>query len=309
MINMYGTDYYSKIGQIIKELRIKSNLTKTELSNGICSPSYISRIENGERCPNWVVLRQISNKLGVSSEYLFRAIESPNTLHIQQLINNIKFYVERYDFYNIYKLLNEEEKNKSSYTIEELPKRDFQIISSAKCIANSMLNNKYDWGINELSKIINSTYIEGKNPNYTEFSLMFTYGFFLSLNKQEDDAYKYLIKLKEYMKNIQHFSSYSIFPRFYMHLAIACIDIGNFGEAFTYLESAIDYCRKYNIHSVLRELYYLKSEIYYYLKNENESKYWFNQSLTLHKIIKYSDTEFFDLLVKDRMIKREKMQK
>lgn len=302
---MYGINYYSKIGQIIKELRIKNNLTKTGLSDGICSVSYISRIESGERCPNWVVLRQIANKLGISSEYLFRAIESPYALYTQQLINTLGFYIDRYDFYNIYKLLNEEEKNKRSYTIEEIPLRDFQIISSSKYICDSFLNSKYEWGINELNKLINLTYVEGKIPNETEFTLMFTCGFFLSLNKQHDAAYDHLIKLKKYLKNIPYFSPLVLHPMYYMHLVIACIDIGNLGEAFKYLESAIDYCKKHNIHSILRELYYLKSEIYYYLKKEKESKYWFNQALSLHNIIKYSDTEYFNFLVEERMRKRE----
>ncbi|CAH2213401.1 protein of unknown function [Tepidibacter aestuarii] len=41
------------------------NMTKTQLTNGVCSISYITRIEKGERCPTSVILRQITTRLGV----------------------------------------------------------------------------------------------------------------------------------------------------------------------------------------------------------------------------------------------------
>ena len=89
---MNEPNYYLQIGEVIKGLRLKKKMTKTQLANGICSISYITRIENGERCPTSVILRQITNKLGVTPEYLFRAIESPCALDVQELLNKLFIY-------------------------------------------------------------------------------------------------------------------------------------------------------------------------------------------------------------------------
>ena len=123
---MESTDYYIKIGPYLKELRKKNNMTRSQLAEGICSVSYITRIENGDRCPSSVILRQLTNKLGITPEYLFRAIESPASLHVQELLDQIFIYIEMHDFNNIYKLVNEKKKN--------FMKHQFMICRSSKLL-------------------------------------------------------------------------------------------------------------------------------------------------------------------------------
>ena len=47
MIDTYSNNK-KLIGSIIKFNRINNNISQKELSRGICVPSYLSRIENGE---------------------------------------------------------------------------------------------------------------------------------------------------------------------------------------------------------------------------------------------------------------------
>ncbi|PAB55548.1 helix-turn-helix domain-containing protein [Anaeromicrobium sediminis] len=293
---MQESNYYLKIGEHIKELRQKQNMTKTQLADGICSISYITRIEKGERCPTSVILRQITNKLGITPEYLFRAIESPGSLQVKELIDELYINVERHDFKNIYKLITETELDVKSI-------HDIQVIKMFKCFSMTMLNENYQWGMDEIKKLLDLTYTEGKNPTDTEFGLMLLYGFFLSLNNENEKAYTHLLNMKKYISHMNFLHSHAIIPRFYMHLICVCLDISKLKESSKYLDYSIDYCKKHNTHVILPELYFLKSELYYHLKKDREFKIWYNEALRLYKLIKHSDDEYFNTFVQDRLKK------
>jgi len=295
---MEGTDYYIKIGQTIKELRLKKNITRKQLADGICSISYISRIENGGRCPTSVILRQITNKLGISPEYLFRAIESPASLHVHELLIKLFLNIERNDLKNIYNLMIEEEKRLCAKSVH-----DIQILKTFKCVSEMMLTKNYKAGIDESKKILDLTYIKGNSPTDIEFSIMFSYGVFLLLDNQKKEAYNHLIDIKKYIDNIKFLHTYAMLPRFYMHLISVCLDLSLLEQSFSYLDFAIDYCKEYNTHAVLRELYFLKGELYYRLNKKKEFEIWYDKALTLNELIKKSDDEYFNTFVEDRLKK------
>ena len=53
------------IGSIIKLNRINKNISQKQLSKGICVPSYLRRIENGELLPSEDVISVIFDRLGL----------------------------------------------------------------------------------------------------------------------------------------------------------------------------------------------------------------------------------------------------
>lgn len=295
---MNGPNYYLQIGEVIKELRLKHKMTKTQLADGICSISYITRIENGERCPTSVILRQITNKLGITPEHLFRAIESPSALDVKELLNQLFIYIERSNYKGIYDLIKIEEKRLEIKSIHDL-----QIVKGLKCASHTMLTKKYQLGIIELKNIIELTYTEGSNPTDMEFAFMYTIGFFLLLNNQSQEAYFHLKKLEKYIAKINFLHIHAIIPKYYLHLITACIDTSNFEDSFSYLDFSINYCKKHNTYAVLPELYFLKAELYYRSKKEKEFKIWYDKALKLHELTKYSDDEYFNTFVENRLNK------
>src|SRR6478672_843068 len=58
------------VGARLKRLRIQRGLSQRDLSSPGVSYAYISRIEAGARTPSVKALRKLSQKLGVSVEYL-----------------------------------------------------------------------------------------------------------------------------------------------------------------------------------------------------------------------------------------------
>jgi transcriptional regulator with XRE-family HTH domain len=59
------TDLEDKsVGQIIKELRLKNDLSQAKLSEGICSIQHLYRLEQGKRLPSAYLLKLLSERLG-----------------------------------------------------------------------------------------------------------------------------------------------------------------------------------------------------------------------------------------------------
>ncbi|WP_017185841.1 helix-turn-helix domain-containing protein [Alkalibacillus haloalkaliphilus] len=92
----------TNIGAFIQYYRTKSGFTQKELANGICSISYLSKIENGTIEPSHDVIMSLCDKLNAPYEDLI-SVENED-------LND--------DIYNLYKLIAKKNFNeaKSSYS-------------------------------------------------------------------------------------------------------------------------------------------------------------------------------------------------
>lgn len=52
------------VGQVVKKERVQSRITQEELSDGICTPSYLSRLENGQVNPSPEIVKLLLERLG-----------------------------------------------------------------------------------------------------------------------------------------------------------------------------------------------------------------------------------------------------
>ncbi|GAF81299.1 unnamed protein product, partial [marine sediment metagenome] len=59
-----------KIGERIRQIRIHQGLTQTELIKGICSNTYISKIESGQTKPSDSFILKVAKVLDVEPEFL-----------------------------------------------------------------------------------------------------------------------------------------------------------------------------------------------------------------------------------------------
>lgn len=83
---------YLALGKRIREERLKLNLTQERLAESIdVSNSYIGQIERGERSLTLETLIKITNRLGVTIDYLLKesiSIEDENIMNqLKQLFN------------------------------------------------------------------------------------------------------------------------------------------------------------------------------------------------------------------------------
>lgn len=72
---------FQEIGVFIKKRRKDLNLTQDIISNGICSVSYLSKIENGQISPNEYFVKEIMTKLEIEEDFLNKNLEDKSYLN------------------------------------------------------------------------------------------------------------------------------------------------------------------------------------------------------------------------------------
>lgn len=295
-------DYYLKLGEVIENLRDSKNMTRKELSQGICSYSYISRIEAGQRSPNPIILRQISNRLGVNVEYLFRCVESPNAVEIQMTLNRLNSNYRRNDYQGIKKILESQDKE-----IKFALRKDYQAFNFYRIICDSFIDKSFLKGYQDFTKILEDTYKEKSTPNETEFQLMHNAGFMLLLGGKEEEAYNYLKRIEKNIPLILFSIDLAVLTKFYLHLGTVCLDTKRYKEAESYIETAIDKCKYNNNYYFLTYLYYLKSELSEQLNDHDEEKLWLDNAKSLYVLIKEPNRKFEDGYIGTRIWKKTKI--
>lgn len=96
--DLFNDSLFNKnVARVIRTRRLEANMTQSEIAEGICSISYISKIENGECPPDNFYVREVMSKMGITldevmvSEYsteLYEMIEAVyyDDIHKVQLL-------------------------------------------------------------------------------------------------------------------------------------------------------------------------------------------------------------------------------
>ena len=87
-------DEYQEIGTFIKKRRKELNITQDVVSSGICSISYLSKIENNQITPNEFFIREIMTKLQVEDDFTNTFIEDQS--YLKSLIKSFFFENEKH---------------------------------------------------------------------------------------------------------------------------------------------------------------------------------------------------------------------
>lgn len=65
--DLYNDSTFNKnVARVIKNRRVDANLTQSEIAKGICSISYISKIESGKCPPDNFYVREVMSKMGIT---------------------------------------------------------------------------------------------------------------------------------------------------------------------------------------------------------------------------------------------------
>ena len=82
------------LGEYIKKKRLEMGITQEELSEGICEPITISRLENGKQMPSYNRIRALLQRLGLPDDR-FYALLSKNEVEMKTLEDELNADVVR----------------------------------------------------------------------------------------------------------------------------------------------------------------------------------------------------------------------
>lgn len=99
---------YKDIGNFIKKARKKLGVTQEELCEGVCSISYLSKIENNQIIPNDYYVKEIMEKLDIDEIVYTNSLKEKTYL---KRVLNATFYMNKKELQDIYDEINEIEHN------------------------------------------------------------------------------------------------------------------------------------------------------------------------------------------------------
>lgn len=252
------------IGSIIRINRINQNMSQKTLCKGICVPSYLSRIENGDLIPSEDVLSIIFNRLGLtyndSEEFIKKGQEA---------------------FKTFFKSLNFNEFDFTNELFAEIEAKENEYITSVLII---------DYFLAKLARYCSTPerdkFEDSKNILLSAFDLLsphqkFLYNFYVGvdiLNLSEDK-----LKGKEYIQNALEFTDDG---HCFFWLSYSYRLEGNVIKAYECIKKALDiYVTEGNIVSIMNS-YEKIAEVYFMLNNYNDSVYYLNMSLNVAEKLK-----------------------
>lgn len=284
-------DYYASVSAKIKELRTNKNMTLSELADGICSISHISRIENGTRTPNALILRQISNKLGVSPDILLRTVESPNSIRYYEIIKQLYIDCEYNRFEKVFEVTSKINFDEV-YSLE-----DKQILLALNYVCENMLRSIPELTIKRLQEVLDMSYSSGAQPTDLEFALLSNIANCHIQMKDLKKAKQIISFLELSVENTLFHIAKQPLIRFHTSNSIIAYHEKSYDKAHELIDKAISCAKDCSHHATLIECYYVKGRIYEKQNMQKEAMKWFNYSEALIDLILDTEIEQYNMII------------
>ncbi|WP_263703538.1 helix-turn-helix domain-containing protein, partial [Bacillus thuringiensis] len=140
------------LGITIKELRVKKNISQSELCHGICSQSQISKIEKGMIFPSSILLYQLSERLGVDPNNIFALTQNKRLKYVENVKCVIRDCIKQKQYTELYEIVKKEKDENSFQT-----KEDKQFLLWHEAIAIFMVNRSTKTALDLLNNALKLT--------------------------------------------------------------------------------------------------------------------------------------------------------
>ncbi|MCL2286274.1 MAG: helix-turn-helix domain-containing protein [Firmicutes bacterium] len=242
------------INALIKKLRIAQGMTQEKLAEGICSRITISRIERGEHRPDWFILQNVLQRLGVKPENLNSDIIdliSEEDAYVVKQRSKLQQYLVALDMKNLKSLLDKlESDERFAKSAVENSGRGYQtylrykaalhmyepyldISASLKYITECIKLNRPDFDIDKISQYFLSP---------EELQLINLMAVAYNASEETTKAIEILLKLKDsyeeqYMVNVFDNRQYRLLL---LNIAGALNDAGRHEECLKASEEGLE---------------------------------------------------------------------
>lgn len=234
------------VGYVIKNLRKQQRITQEKLCEGICTPSYLSKIENGDANVSDSTINSLLQRLGQeSSKYI--VFKTEKELIFQNKLYNLRQLYASSNF-NLHKILLEElfpDFDKYEPPIKQFLQLHnfFSLVYYDRCTSTEALImlkqalslTKQDIDLDNL-----------RNELFTQDEIMIILNIALTIHKENDSdrAIKILEQLRTYLEDSR------ISPEFYRRpYSLVLINlcsfwgmIGRYYEALACCDKGIQFC-------------------------------------------------------------------
>ncbi|HDR7561445.1 TPA: helix-turn-helix domain-containing protein, partial [Bacillus mobilis] len=241
------------LGITIKELRMKKNISQSELCHGICSQSQISKIEKGMIFPSSILLYQLSERLGIDPNNIFALTQNKRLKYVENVKCVIRDCIKQKQYTELYEIVKKEKDENAFQT-----KEDKQFLLWHEAIAIFMVNRSTKTALDLLNNALKLTLTNADFLSEREIDIMQTMSIFYAENKEYEKSIDILRKCLTNFNRLDFPRDREIKLKIIFNLANCLGQAYQHEEAMKYLDKGIKLAINLNTLYLLGELYYLK---------------------------------------------------
>ncbi|HDR8280811.1 TPA: helix-turn-helix domain-containing protein [Bacillus cereus] len=284
------------LGITIKELRIKKNISQSELCHGICSQSQISKIEKGVIYPSSILLYQLSERLGIDPNNIFALTQNKRLKYVENVKYVIKDCLKQKQYKELYEIVKKE-KNENNFQSTE----DKQFLIWHEAIAIFMVDKSIKTALDFLNNALKLTLTNSDFLSEREIDIMQTMAIFYAENKEYEKSINIFKRCLTNFNKLDFPRDKEIKLKLMLNLA-KCFDFTyQHEEAIKYIDKGIKLAINLNTLYLLGELFYLKGQCLLKMKQHNVEDVIYNWKKALF-IFELTEKEYYTKMLPDELI-------
>ncbi|MFB5590581.1 MULTISPECIES: helix-turn-helix domain-containing protein [Bacillus cereus group] len=287
---------FNDLGITIKELRMKKNISQSELCHGICSQSQISKIEKGVIYPSSILLYQLSERLGVDPNNIFALTQNKKIKYIENVKHVIKDCLKQKQYKELYEIVKKEKYLNNFQTKEE---KQFLIWHEA--IAIFEVNRSTKTALTLLNNGLKLTVTNVDCLSEREIDIMQTMAIFYAENKEYEKSINILRKCLTNFNKLDFPRDKEIKLKIIFNLAKTLASTYQHEEAIKYIDKGIKLAINLNTLYLLGELFYLKGQYLLKIKQHNVEDVVYNWKKALF-IFELTEKKHYIQMIKEKLI-------
>ncbi|PEK30620.1 transcriptional regulator [Bacillus toyonensis] len=284
------------LGITIKEIRIKKNISQSELCHGICSQSQISKIEKGMIYPSSILLYQLSERLGIDPNNIFALTQNKKLKYVKNVKYVMRDCAKQKQYKELYEIVKQEKKQNNFQS-----KEDKQFLIWHEAIAIFEVNRSTKTALTLLNHALKLTLTNSDFLSEREIDIMQTMAIFYAEHKEYEKSINILRRCLTNFNKLDFPRDKQIKLKIILNLAKFLDLTHQHEEAIKYLDKGIKLAINLDTLYLLGELYYLKSQYLLKIKQHNEEDVVNNMKKALF-IFELREKEHYIQMIKYELI-------
>ncbi|MED2846646.1 helix-turn-helix domain-containing protein [Bacillus toyonensis] len=284
------------LGITIKEIRIKKNISQSELCHEICSQSQISKIEKGMIYPSSILLYQLSERLGIDPNNIFALTQNKKLKYVKNVKYVMRDCTKQKQYKELYEIVKQEKKQNNFQS-----KEDKQFLIWHEAIAIFEVNRSTKTALTLLNHALKLTLTNSDFLSEREIDIMQTMAIFYAEHKEYEKSINILRRCLTNFNKLDFPRDKEIKLKTILNLAKFLDLTHQHEEAIKYLDKGIKLAINLDTLYLLGELYYLKSQYLLKIKQHNEENVVNNMKKALF-IFELREKEHYIQMIKDELI-------
>ncbi|EEK52106.1 helix-turn-helix transcriptional regulator [Bacillus cereus ATCC 10876] len=287
---------FNDLGITIKELRIKKNISQSELCHGICSQSQISKIEKGMIYPSSILLYQLSERLGIDPNNIFALTQNKRLKYVENVKYVIKDCLKQKQYKELYEIVKKE-KNLNNFQTKD----EKQFLMWHEAIAVFMVDKSIKTALDFLNNALKLTLTNSDFLSEREIDIMQTMAIFYAENKEYEKSINIFKRCLTNFNKLDFPRDKEIKLKLMLNLA-KCFDFTyQYEEAIKYIDKGIKLAINLHTLYLLGELFYLKGQCLLKMKQHNVEDVIYNWKKALF-IFELTEKEYYTKVIPDELI-------